>query len=118
MMVATEPGTKTRPPWLDETLKSLVASDPKAQPAELDDPFDPIAIAKHFGDEIHKSVTDGRSVWERLWWRNILYCLGRHWIYWDESVGRWMDRRLARWVPRPVVPKVEEASKRSSRCLS
>lgn len=44
---------------------------------------------------------DGRWAFERLWWRNILYVLGRQWIYYDRRSGEWRDKRMAKWIPRP-----------------
>src|SRR5690606_18865000 len=44
---------------------------------------------------------DGRWAFERLWWRNILYVLGRQWIYYDRKSGEWRDKRMAKWMPRP-----------------
>lgn len=45
---------------------------------------------------------DGRWIFERTWWRNIMYVLGRQWIYYDRRRGQWVDKRMAKWVPRPV----------------
>lgn len=45
---------------------------------------------------------DGRWIFERTWWRNIMYVLGRQWIYYDRRRGQWVDKRMAKWIPRPV----------------
>ena len=45
---------------------------------------------------------DQRWVFERQWMRNIWYLLSRQWIYFDSRRGQWQDKRLAKWVPRPV----------------
>lgn len=52
---------------------------------------------------------DARWVFERTWWRNLLYVLGRHWIYYDRRQGQWLDKRMAKWMPRPVTNKISEA---------
>jgi hypothetical protein len=57
---------------------------------------------------IRKDCLDARWVFERVWWRNLLYVLGRQWIYYDRRRGQWVDKRLARWIPRPVTNKVAE----------
>jgi hypothetical protein len=44
----------------------------------------------------------GRELFEYGWWRNLLYLLGRQWIYWNPTARQWNDKRLAKWVPKPV----------------
>lgn len=51
--------------------------------------------------EWKRQCMDQRWVFERNWLRNIWYMLGRHWIFYDSRRG-WQDKRLAKWVPRPV----------------
>lgn len=43
-----------------------------------------------------------RWVFERQWIRNLYYILGRQWIYYDARRGEWRDKRMAKWIPRPV----------------
>jgi hypothetical protein len=72
------------------------------------DPYgDDKALLKTF-EECKSEALDNRWVWERSWWRNLLYLLGRHWIYYDTSRGQWVDKRLAKWIPRPVTNKIAE----------
>lgn len=73
-----------------------------------DGPFASAKLLK-FHKEAHDECTQGRQLFERVWWRNLLYALGRQWIYYDVERGAWLDRRLAKWVPRPVINKVIEA---------
>lgn len=63
-----------------------------------------LEVYKQFKEE----ATDQRWVFERLWWRNLLYTAGRQWIYYDRRTGQWTDKRMARWVPRPVTNKVKD----------
>jgi hypothetical protein len=49
-----------------------------------------------------KETFDQRWVFERQWMRNIWYILNRQWIYFDSKRGQWQDKRLAKWIPRPV----------------
>jgi hypothetical protein len=57
-----------------------------------------LELAKQFKQE----CLDGRWIFERNWWRNIMYVLGRQWIYYDRKRGQWVDKRMAKWVPKPV----------------
>jgi hypothetical protein len=56
----------------------------------------------------HRECFDGRSTFERMWWRNLLYILGRQWIYFDRGSNQWMDKRLSKWIPKPVTNKMAE----------
>ena len=49
-----------------------------------------------------------RHIFERQWTRNIWYMLGRHWIEYHNREGQWKDKRLAKWIPRPVTNKCKE----------
>lgn len=74
-------------------------------------PRDPYADDKKLlatFDACKREALDNRWVYERGWWRNLLYLLGRHWIYYDTQRGQWIDKRLAKWIPRPVTNKVAE----------
>lgn len=44
----------------------------------------------------------GRELFEYGWWRNLLYLLGRQWIYWNPGSREFKDKRLYKWVPKPV----------------
>jgi hypothetical protein len=59
-------------------------------------------------EDSKKEAFDGRWIYERTWWRNLLYTLGRHWIYYDRKRGQWVDKRMAKFIPRPVTNKVGE----------
>lgn len=48
-----------------------------------------------------ESCLEGRELLERGWWEKLLYINGRQWIYYTPR-GGWQDKRLARWIPRPV----------------
>jgi hypothetical protein len=49
-----------------------------------------------------KESFDQRWIFERQWMRNVWYILNRQWIYFDSKRGQWQDKRLAKWIPRPV----------------
>lgn len=92
---------------LDRARAGLPLDDPEAEQAGIDG-FDDAKLLK-FHKEAHDECFTGRPLFERVWWRNLLYTLGRHWIYYDVERGAWLDRRLAKWVPRPVINKIVEA---------
>jgi hypothetical protein len=56
-----------------------------------------------------KESFDQRWVFERQWMRNVWYFLNRQWIYFDSKRGQWQDKRLAKWIPRPVTNICKEA---------
>jgi hypothetical protein len=55
--------------------------------------------------EIKEECLGDRWVWERQWYRNIMYVLGRQWIEYIQAKGGWRDKRMAQWIPRPVTNK-------------
>jgi len=96
------------PPGLDAGIERAMGLQPTAQEA----PPDPYASDTKLLDlfkVLKEECLEGRTMFERLWWRNILYLLGRQWIYYDKRRGQWMDKRLAKWMPRPVTNKISEA---------
>jgi len=72
------------------------------------EPFDDDqALLKVFKDA-HKLCFENRWVYERNWWRNLLYVLGRQWIFYNVQRGAWQDKRMQKWIPRPVTNKMSE----------
>ena len=55
-----------------------------------------------------KESFDQRWIFERQWMRNVWYILQRQWIYYDSKRGQWQDKRLAKWIPRPVTNILKE----------
>lgn len=49
-----------------------------------------------------------RWVWEREWLRDIFYVGNRQWITYSPVRREWVDKRLQKWVPRPVTNKMLE----------
>jgi hypothetical protein len=43
-----------------------------------------------------------RWSFERLWFRSVLYYLGNQWLTWDARSRRWREKKLRKWVPKPV----------------
>ncbi len=87
-------------------IGALMAGKP--QPTTLTDPYaDDVALMKFF-DEQKRLCFDNRWTFERIWWRNLLYVLGRQWIYYNQQRGAWADKRMQKWIPRPVTNKMAE----------
>jgi hypothetical protein len=61
-----------------------------------------------FAGKLKDEAYDNRFIFERGWWRILLYSLGRQWIYYDVQRGQWVDKRMAKWIPRPVTNKIGE----------
>jgi hypothetical protein len=89
-------------------LDAMRAQFPGGVPDPAGPPgMDAATLTKRF-KEWYDDAFDQRYTYERLWWRNLLYTLGRHWIYYDRSRGQWNDKRLAKWIPKPVTNKIGE----------
>lgn len=94
------PNVGPEPPGLLQSVREKVFG---AAPAAAPDPY---AVTP---EQAVQLLTDtrgycepGRELFEYAWWRNLLYLLGRQWIFWNPSSRTWNDKRLARWVPKPV----------------
>jgi len=86
--ISTTPGT----PVPGGTGPTLLQNAPTYQDPQLLDMF----------TRWKRESFDQRWVYERQWMRNVFYILNRQWIYFDSKRGQWQDKRLARWIPRPV----------------
>lgn len=51
---------------------------------------------------LHKEAFNERFSHEQQWQRNINFVLGRQWIYYHPRRKAWIDKQLAKWVPKPV----------------
>ena len=49
-----------------------------------------------------------RWVWEREWLRDLYYVANRQWIFYHPTRREWVDKRLQKWIPRPVTNKMAE----------
>lgn len=87
-------------------ISALLLGQPPVRQAV--DPYeDDQALLKLFKD-FRKQSFEGRWVYERNWWRNLLYVLGRQWIFYNVQRGAWQDKRMQKWIPRPVTNKMAE----------
>lgn len=97
------------PAGLDQAVAKIFKR-PGAPPEPPPDPYaelDTAKLLKRFEDT-KKSAEDGLSIYQRTWWRALLYVLGRQWIYFDAKRNQWKDKRLKKWVPKPVTNKCKE----------
>lgn len=94
------PNVGPEPPGLFQAVKEKVFGAP---PAPTPDPY---AVTTEQAIQMLVDTRGycepGRELFEYSWWRNLLYLLGRQWIYWNPGSRTWNDKRLARWVPKPV----------------
>lgn len=58
--------------------------------------------------QYYKESFEYRWVWEREWIRDIFYIMNRQWISYHPTRREWIDKRLQKWVPRPVTNKMAE----------
>lgn len=100
---AAEPGTES--PALMPRKKTLPFESRKSVTPAYDNPARQIEIF----NSIKKQCLENRSVYERGWWRILMYLLRRQWIYYDSKRNQWRDKRLAQWIPRPTNTKMNEA---------
>ena len=59
-------------------------------------------------DKLKREAMDNRWVWEREWLRDLYYVGNRQWIFFHPTRREWVDKRLQKWVPRPVTNKMAE----------
>lgn len=100
------PAAAAPPPANVSPLRGRAPAIVSADPYREENRPRMLEVYKQFKEE----ATDQRWVFERLWWRNLLYTAGRQWIYYDRRTGQWTDKRMARWVPRPVTNKVKDGA--------
>lgn len=105
--VTSPPDVGAAPPGLDAYAAGVFGRAPAGAPPKEDPYADDAKLLKTFKDA-SKECSDRRTSFERVWWRLLLYLLGRQWIYYERSLGQWLDKRLQKWVPRPVTNKIAE----------
>lgn len=70
-------------------------------------PFDPKKLLDLF-DKLKRESFENRWVWEREWLRDLFYISNRQWITYHPTRREWVDKRLHKWIPRPVTNKMAE----------
>ena len=59
-------------------------------------------------DKKKREAMEHRWVWEREWLRDLYYIANRQWISFHPSRREWVDKRLPKWIPKPVTNKIAE----------
>jgi len=88
---------------------SLSAALPNQAPGIINQtsPYDEQRLLTMF-NTLKKESTEYRWIWEREWLRDLFYTANRQWIFFHPTRREWVDKRLQKWVPRPVTNKVAE----------
>lgn len=79
-----------------------------AGPMAAPDPYANTAALLQLYEKLKKESFNYRWVWEREWMRDIYYVTNRQWIYYHPTRREWVDKRLAKNIPRPVTNKLAE----------
>ena len=101
--LATASNPTTSP---DTQYMSAMPSNPEAV-APKPDPMDPAKLLELF-DKLKREAVEYRWIWEREWLRDLYYAIGRQWIFFSPTRREWIDKRIAKWIPRPVTNKMAE----------
>ncbi len=75
-------------------------------PPKVDPMSEPVLL--ELFDRYKRESTEYRWIWEREWLRDIYYSMGRQWIFFSPTRREWIDKKLAKWIPRPVTNKMAE----------
>ena len=98
-------------PSLDPTRTDSLSSTPlgmeEGQPLAAPDPYNPTQLLELF-KRLKKESMDDRWNLEMEATRDLNYVGGRQWIVYNSSKRGWVDKRLQKWVPRPVTNKMAE----------
>lgn len=84
---------------------------PPAAPAQAIAPPPPQYDEAHLLDifnTLKRESTEYRWIWEREWLRDLYYVANRQWITFHPTRREWVDKRLQKWIPRPVTNKMAE----------
>lgn len=88
----------------------LTPADPSIMAAGLPAPpniYDHGRLLELF-NRIKPTCFDNRWLFERDWLKENYYIANRQWITYHPSRREWVDKRLQKWIPRPVTNKMSE----------
>lgn len=96
-------------PSLGDIFKQLMpslegdsgAKNVATEEAPAEDPYDKKKVAARVLEFI-RDCDKQRWGYERLWFQSVLYYLGNQWIKYDSRSRRWQEKKLRKWVPKPV----------------
>ena len=88
------------------SLTAAPTLDPMAAVAPPN-PFEESKLLALF-NKVKKEAMENRWVWEREWTRDNKYIANQQWISYHPTRREWVDKRLHKWIPRPVTNKMSE----------
>ena len=91
---------------IDQETRNLFGSATKATPSKA---YDDRAALLELHKKLKREAFGYQMLYERQWQRLMNYILGRQWIFWHPRRGQWMDKRMAKFIPRPVTNKIRES---------
>lgn len=95
-------------PSIPQTFNSSNMGDMPPTPKQGIDPYtDQAAISKRI-DYFAQRDRFTRWLFEREWFRNVLFYIGKQWIIYSITNRRWRPRSLPNWFPQPVTNKFAE----------
>lgn len=93
------------------TIPGMAPGQTDLPPTDMLAPPDPysndVALLDLF-DRLKREAMEYRWVWEREWLRDLYYVANRQWITFNPAKREWVDKKLQKWVPRPVTNKMAE----------
>lgn len=104
--VVTPPSNAPEIPGLAEEAAKLFGPGDLIPPRPAN-PYENDGEIRDFIEKYERECNSGRMQHEDGWTRNLYYRAGRQWIVKDGLNG-YRDKRLAKWVPKPVTNKVSE----------
>lgn len=94
------------PPPMTNSLSATGPMDPIAPMAEPN-PYDETRLLDLF-DKLKRESMEYRWIWEREWLRDLYYVANRQWITYHPTRREWVDKRLQKWIPKPITNKMAE----------
>ena len=88
---------------------SLSATGTDAPEIPAVEPYDPYKDLPHILEVFKKckeECMDNRQGWERVWQKELNYINHQQWI--TETPRGWVNKKLQKWVPKPVTNKMAE----------
>lgn len=95
-------------PGLPPGVNEYPATNAPTSPLPQADPYQDTAKLLDIFNIFKRECTEYRWIWEREWLRDLFYVLNRQWITFHPTRREWVDKRLQKWVPRPVTNKMSE----------
>ena len=95
-------------PIIPDTQYSGAAPDGAGALAPLQSPYQNHKALLDLFDKLKRESFEYRWVWEREWLRDLYYVANRQWITYHPTRREWVDKRLQKWIPRPVTNKMAE----------